>query len=460
MPVVLEYHRASTGGQKHETVVEIEESVEATAQSIPAESPVDSQLPHVRIPKIPEGHGYGGRDAYEPSIISIGPYHHGKPRLLPMESLKRECFYRVKNRKKRNWRLDECFTALHAWELVTKARPCYSENTDNISYRDFLEMMMLDACFIIEYCICIKRQTLSDLVGGRIWMLTAMHNDLLLLENQLPFFVVEKIFDTFISPPGAELPAGEELMDRMDLVRCFCKHVSPMNTKQLTEGQPDDHLQGKHLLHFYRHCLFYRTGNTSDLNTALPYAEKPICTIRSATFLVEAGIELEQEVDGVMSVTFQNGIMKITPLFVDAFTVSQFRNLIALEKHDSYLEPRATAFAQFMDFIISTSKDVDLLRKKGILDHSLGSDEEIATIFNQLTSGILEYRTIKLEKMYKAVDKYCKTKRHLWWAILMKDYFGSPWTAISLVAAVILLSLTFIQTFFSMYSYFRPPSAK
>ena len=161
----------------------------------------------------------------------------------------------------------------------------------------------------------------------------------------------------------------------------------------------------------------------------------------------------------LMDATFENGVMKITPLFIDAFTVSQFRNLIALEKFDPYIEPQVLAFSQFMDYIINTSKDVALLRKKGIIEHAFGSNEEVATFFNQLTSGTLEYRTPEMTRMYKDVDDYCKTKRHRWREILMRDYFGSPWTAISLVAAVILLFLTLIQTFFSMYAYFKPPSA-
>ena len=39
----------------------------------------------------------------------------------------------------------------------------------------------------------------------------------------------------------------------------------------------------------------------------------------------------------------------------------------------------------------------------------------------------------------------------------MRNYFSNPWVATSLVAAVFLLALTFIQTFFAAYSYFKPP---
>ncbi|XXG52842.1 hypothetical protein AAC387_Pa03g1049 [Persea americana] len=206
----------------------------------------------------------------------------------------------------------------------------------------------------------------------------------------------------------------------------------------------------------------FRYWPSSNSTSNSSHLKKSKYTIGSATFLEEAGIKFrkkKQVTDSVMDAEFTNGVTEITPLFIDVFTVSQFRNLIALEKSDHYLEPQVIAFARFMDYIISTSKDVALLRKKGILQHAFGSDEEVAAIFNQLTSGTLEYQTTKLTKMYEDVDEYCKSKRHQWRAILMRDYFGSPWAAISLVAAVILISLTFLQTYFSIYSYFRPPSA-
>ncbi|RWR75982.1 UPF0481 protein [Cinnamomum micranthum f. kanehirae] len=96
------------------------------------------------------------------------------------------------------------------------------------------------------------------------------------------------------------------------------------------------------------------TSNSSHL-------KKSKCTIGSATFLEEAGIKFKkkkQVTDSVMDAEFRNGVMQITPLFIDVFTVSQFRNLIALEKSDHYLEPHVIAFARFTDYIIRISKDV------------------------------------------------------------------------------------------------------
>ncbi|KAK1279526.1 hypothetical protein QJS04_geneDACA004578 [Acorus gramineus] len=57
------------------------------------------------------------------------------------------------------------------------------------------------------------------------------------------------------------------------------------------------------------------------------------------------------------------------------------------------------------------------------------------------------------------VNKYCNSKTHRWRAVLARDYFNSPWAIISVVAAFILLGLTLLQTFYTMYAYYHPPSS-
>jgi hypothetical protein len=39
----------------------------------------------------------------------------------------------------------------------------------------------------------------------------------------------------------------------------------------------------------------------------------------------------------------------------------------------------------------------------------------------------------------------------------VRNYFSNPWVATSMAAAVFLLALTIMQTFFAAYSYFKLP---
>jgi len=55
------------------------------------------------------------------------------------------------------------------------------------------------------------------------------------------------------------------------------------------------------------------------------------------------------------------------------------------------------------------------------------------------------------------VNRYYEYKWSTWVASLKHNYFSNPWAIVSVVAAVFLLLLTTMQTFYSAYSYYRPP---
>ena len=65
----------------------------------------------------------------------------------------------------------------------------------SISSDDFVTMILVDGMFILEYFV---RQSISLLEEDDpkipVWMHTILQSDLVLLENQLPFFVLEMMF--------------------------------------------------------------------------------------------------------------------------------------------------------------------------------------------------------------------------------------------------------------------------
>lgn len=386
------------------------------------------------IPRIPKRLREVDNDAYEPRIISIGPYHWGKPMLHFMEEHKWKC---LKSILKRNVRYN-IEDYLQEIEKMEEQARNYYENIEQST--EFVKMMLLDGCFIVEYFLRGAGVT-GDI---KKWMKPLIHRDLLLLENQLPFMVVKKIYC---------MARGDNDERFLHIVQNFCAGAYSMQEERSLKRVLQKHHCFHHFLHLYYKCLCYNT------KTCL---EPTIPSIPSATFLEEAGIKIQmmtkRNTNRVIDVTYKNGIMKIKPMSLDAFTISKFRNLIALEKFNPSNGSSFTAFAKFVDYIIDTSKDVALLKKAGIIKHAFGSDEEVATIFNRLTSNTIDYLPSELATIYHNVDEYCKTKSNYWWATFKRDYCGTPWATISIAAAVILLLLTLVQTFFSMYSYFRPPS--
>jgi hypothetical protein len=78
--------------------------------------------------------------------------------------------------------------------LEGSVRQCYAETFTDLSGDDFVTMIMTDASFIIELFLEISSQawTSEDKIVLKPWLAARMQLDFILLENQLPFFIIEK----------------------------------------------------------------------------------------------------------------------------------------------------------------------------------------------------------------------------------------------------------------------------
>nr|TKS06638.1 hypothetical protein D5086_0000121140 [Populus alba] len=140
-------------------------------------------------------------EAYTPQLISIGPLHRGDKRLKDMEQQKLRY---LKEFSKRDGmgekKIEDLLIFIQGKEEFIRAS--YSENFSKIESSDFIEMILLDALFIIEFF----KDSNDDGNAGtshnghsksvKPWMIFDIREDLMLLENQLPFFIIKEIYDT------------------------------------------------------------------------------------------------------------------------------------------------------------------------------------------------------------------------------------------------------------------------
>ncbi|KAK8625430.1 hypothetical protein V6N13_090302 [Hibiscus sabdariffa] len=148
-------------------------------------------------------------------------------------------------------------------------------------------------------------------------------------------------------------------------------------------------------------------------------------------------------------------VLKIPTLRVQDSTERWFRNYIAYEQFIPNGKP--TYFSDYvllMDNLINTSKDVQLLRTSGIIDNWLGDDEAAARMFNSLLDSVWSSKDFYYAKIFERVDEHCQKRWNRWKAALKKNYFNSPWSHISFLAATVLLLLTIVQTI-ALLSYFE-----
>ncbi|CAN4080907.1 unnamed protein product [Withania somnifera] len=181
--------------------------------------------------------------------------------------------------------------------------------------------------------------------------------------------------------------------------------------------------------------------------------------IPNATELSEAGISFKKvgniyrsfenedtEDTSLFDIKFENGLIKIPCLHVFDSTESNLRNLIAFEQHSDVHHRYFSDFALFMDHLIQSDQDVNLLRQKGIIVNRIGEDKEVTRIFNHIGKGVSVSDDFYDREGYTKAIEYCEIPWNRMKANLKHNYFSTPWVGASTVAAIILLILTTIQT--------------
>ncbi|PRQ27161.1 hypothetical protein RchiOBHm_Chr6g0302351 [Rosa chinensis] len=163
--------------------------------------------------------------AYAPQIVSIGPlHHHGKEALKAMEEHKRRYLKYFLGRT--NLSLMQYIEKIKNIREA-KLRSCYLE-TIELKSDEFVKIILVDAIFVIhEFLFRYWHPKLldeSDCIFGEPMMTYDIWMDLLVLENQLPFFILEDLFYLDIFPISSEYSNrfdGVERLSIMFLSRCF-----------------------------------------------------------------------------------------------------------------------------------------------------------------------------------------------------------------------------------------------
>ncbi|KAG9154757.1 hypothetical protein Leryth_014258 [Lithospermum erythrorhizon] len=266
--------------------------------------------------------------AYEPELVSIGPYHRGKVKLQMMEEHKL-CYLRLMLQRK-NENLAKYVSAMRS--LEEEARKCYAEPVE-LGSDEFVEMLILDSCFVVELMRKYEMGNLieeNDNVFNMDWMISNLRHDLMLFENQLPFVVIRKMFGLI----------EEKMNNRHFLIYLALRFFRGLLVKSVAPqalGESDSSI--KHLLELvHEGVLPLHLRQRSNVEAA---EMKEFLYMPCASKLAEAGVKFEKLAEGnLFDITFKNGVMSIPPLRIENRTESVFRNLIAFEQYsdDNYIK--------------------------------------------------------------------------------------------------------------------------
>lgn len=378
--------------------------------------------------------------SYEPNIIAVGPYHHGKDNLQMMEEHKLRYLRSLLKVKK-----EEVYKYISAMRsLEVEIRRCYIEPL-NLDENQLVEMIVLDGCFIVEL---IRKFTMPNLrerndpIFEVEWIVNCLQRDLLLFENQLPFFVLCKLFDMI------EVPQNHNRFIYLAL-QFFGDLFPGHGNKGSVDGNSKPRI--RHLLDLVHRnwlppfALIQPTG--------VPNKERNWRFIPSATELLEAGIKLKKvEGNNSFDIKFEKGVLQIPALTIEDRTESFFRNLIA---HEQYNQGNHIHFigdyVKFIDCLIDTSKDVEIICREGIIDNWLGDTDAVATMINKMNESVTGGgEHFHYAKTFNKINIHCGKRRHRWMAKLRRNYLSSPWAILSVLAAFVLLVLTILQTVYTV----------
>jgi hypothetical protein len=440
------------------------------------------------------------RAAYTPQVICIGPIHHKNENELKRRYVN-QFFSRLRGGK---W---EPFQE----ELANTVKKCAAEishyyEDDSLELfkdpKELLKMIVWDAAFILELFLKTgeyKKYKNSpektsqdddrynyDYIIGKPWLTDAVQRDLILLENQLPFCILDelhKIAAKFIKPdcscsqcirfhvPDCDCfrcnqdpkpdcscfqcirfhKPGHNRDHKPDCI-CFlelsCKYFEKYNKKKTNPPK---------ILHFTDLVRFFLSSEhpTAILKDTITYCD-------TATRLEEAGMEFKLPLkdECLLNIkawsgdsggnSIKKGELHVPLLVIDDNTECLLRNLMALEQCHFPKEAYICQYVKFLDLLVDTAEDADLLIKSKVIINSLGKSADVAELINELCKGIVEVSSC-YSLLAKELDKYSASLYNKSKAFLRRQYFRNVWIGTGTVVGLFVLFITlqdFVRSFF------------
>nr|GME08620.1 UPF0481 protein At3g47200-like [Ipomoea batatas] len=388
-------------------------------------------------------------ESYTPFTISIGPYHHGKPELRKMERSK-ELYTQSFLNRTQGVGVEDFWKKLK--ELEGRAMSYYGDEIEEeVSGDEFVKMLLLDGCFIVEFVIRVsglvtRQKPIIDPILMISGMVGNIVRDMLLLENQLPFFVLQALYNM--------ISINHVNKEFSEMVKCAFEDWLPKKIIISLPVYPAQEI--KHLLQIV-HILCQ--PQPQPQNNGQIQQQKAACSSSSCCFWKQPqGQGQGQGGSDIESQSLSNGQHRhrhwacfLSKFWEQPQQKTFFRNLIAYEQHSPYVRPKYFSdYAVFMDNLINTEKDVNLLRLKDVFLNGLGDDKEVTRLFNNLSIAVT-YNSADFyySDVCRELNRHCKKPWNAAKAKLRRTYFHSPWAVISTFAAILLLSLGIAQTVLS-----------
>nr|BAJ53245.1 JHL25H03.7 [Jatropha curcas] len=331
----------------------------------------------------------------EPKVYSFGPIHHGRYNLRRGEEMKQKLAAQFIS----DYELDASSKYDKILKQIRNFRDCYDKDvTEKCDDQQLSRIFYVDGCALLFYVICC---TSDDLYRLRTLNITAIlsHNDLFLLENQLPYGLLEILME------GAQTGKGLSLL--MDE---FVRSQNMVPGKPIETEVVEGEWKPDHLLELlWMKVRFPKWNWSTEMlqrpkrnNKKMSTHSQEVTVLASSSpsytvnKLIESGILLKpsDQSTSLTDISLRGRgifkLLKLRPLIIDESTVVKLSNLVAYEmcpglKH----ELEVISFVCFVNSLIADVENVGKLISKGILVNLLSKHEEVFNIFREMAKNLI-----------------------------------------------------------------------
>ncbi|KAL5546490.1 hypothetical protein UlMin_006177 [Ulmus minor] len=392
---------------------------------------------------------------YEPRAVPIGPIHHKDEKLKLAQQYKPRLAAKfVKESGK---------TTAELYKKIKEEMEALKLFFDPEVIKDYTEeelswMLFLDGCSTLQFMYGFVKNKMKE-YNIKSDQVAFAQQDLFLLENQIPYKVLTLLVDS--SNAKAELKPSINKFLQMNV-------MAPSNMCGPTDIDIDKE-DPTHLLELLQKFAVYQSTKRDDLSkkkssllSCLKRERKynGQQSFRNIKELRAAGIDLKpSKTCSLKDINFTSicctGWLKLPPLVVDDSTGPKFLNMIAYEMcPDNFrTDYEVSSYVILLDSLIDNPNDVKELRSAKILYNLLGSDEEVAELFNGIATDLVPCPSFYSEVIAK-IQRHYDNRVMTWMAEAYNTHFSSPWTILAFLGALIALVLTFVQTWLAI----NPPS--
>jgi hypothetical protein len=370
-------------------------------------------MAHTRIHRFPQslrgiGGGEGSRRYVEPSVVAIGPFHSSRPHLQEMEEVKRAAARRFcadsgcspeKVREK-------------IFSITGEARGCYAAADEALvllTDGEFAEMMFVDGCFLLQFMF---KGNEPPIVGRFMSSGPSILKDIFLLENQIPWLVLEALAE-FVPMEDGRVIADyvldfivdhmkgyffvERLRKKEKVSLCFkcmymcgaCVAAKHPAGRSFSHGEIGHHTKPPHLLGLLRFGIAHGMPSTkrrSELSNFIVFTRLSC----SAVNLAQIGVKLTASrtpwfADIYCQRKLFSGELSLSPLFLNHVAACCLVNLAALEVAEATSATRwdmdgfvVNSYLSVLARVLEREEDVHELRRRGVLYSNFNNTRTLA----------------------------------------------------------------------------------